>query len=221
MSVTARFQSTMIHLKGVALSLFRKTLLPITLLLGFGIPQAFADNVPAMETGLSFQAVALPSDTPDEPVQAAAAASAALSPPMQTALDYVRKRYKISKDAILPLFEAVQRIGKERSIDPLLIVALIGVESGFNPLVKSATGGHGLMQIIPRYHLNKIPDGLGVKGLMDPIVNVKVGTHILDEAIRREGNTTAALQSYNGSDKKHRFANRVLAEKARLEQVLP
>ena len=216
MSVTARFNSTMIHAKEVALRYFRNTLLLIGLLLSLALPQAFASDLADTET----QTVSRQSDTPSEDSPASAHASA-LSPQMRAALDYVKSRYKVSKDAILPLFEAVQRIGKERSIDPLLIVALIGIESGFNPEVKSATGGHGLMQIIPRYHLGKIPDGLGVKGLMDPIVNVRVGAHILDDAIRRGGSTTAGLQSYNGSDKKHRFANRVLAEKARLERAAP
>ena len=103
----------------------------------------------------------------------------------------------------------------------MLIVAIISIESGFKPHAKSAGGGHGLMQVIPRYHLDKIPDGLGVKGLMDPVVNVKVGTLILNDAIRRTGSPVAGLQSYNGSDKKRKFANRVLAEKARLEGAAP
>ena len=120
-----------------------------------------------------------------------------------------------------PLFETVQRIGKEHGVDPLLIVAIIGIESGFKADAKSAGGGHGLMQIIPRYHLNKIPDGLGVKGLMDPAVNVKVGTIILDDAISRAGSPAAGLQSYNGSKKKKLFANRVLAEKSRMEHAAP
>ena len=140
---------------------------------------------------------------------------------MQKALDYVKTRYKVSKEAMHPLFETVQRIGKEHGIDPLLIVAIIGIESGFKSDAKSAGGGHGLMQIIPRYHLNKIPDGLGVKGLMDPAVNVKVGTIILDDAINRAGNPVGGLQSYNGSKKKKLFANRVLAEKARMELAAP
>lgn len=87
-----------------------------------------------------------------------------------SALDHVKNRYKVLKEAVQPLLETVQRIGKEHGIDPLLIVAIIGIESGFKSDAKSAGGGHGSMQIIPRYHLNKIPDGLGVKGLMDPAV---------------------------------------------------
>jgi len=220
MSVTTRLKSTTIHLKGTALSLFQNSLL--LLLLGFASAQALANDTPANEPGLSLQAAsAQPEATVGDDSLPTAAAPTALSPRMQKALDYVKTRYKVSKEAMHPLFEAVQRISKEHGIDPLLIVAIIGIESGFKPDAKSAGGGHGLMQVIPRYHLGKIPDGLGVKGLMDPVVNIKVGTIILDDAIRRSGSPVAGLQSYNGSDKKRLFANRVLAEKARMEVAAP
>lgn len=217
MSVTTRFRRTTIHLKGTALSLVHHGLLLIGLLLGLMTLPALADETQAKdETTLSSEAFA---DTASD--SSAAAARTTLSPRMQKALDYVKTRYKVSKEAIHPLFETVQRISKEHGIDPLLIVAIIGIESGFKSDAKSAGGGHGLMQIIPRYHLNKIPDGLGVKGLMDPAVNVKVGTIILDDAISRAGSPAAGLQSYNGSKKKRLFANRVLAEKARMEHAAP
>ena len=213
MSVTTRFKRTTIHLKGAALSLIHHGLLLIGLLLGLLALPAFANDASAKdETALS---TTTPAEAASDGV--AAAAPSTLSPRMQRALDYVKTRYKVSKEAVHPLFETVQRISKEHGIDPLLIVAIIGIESGFKSDAKSAGGGHGLMQIIPRYHLNKIPDGLGVKGLMDPAVNVKVGTIILDDAISRAGNPVGGLQSYNGSKKKKLFANRVLAEKARME----
>ena len=217
MSVTTRFKRTTIHLKGAALSLIHHGLLLIGLLLGLLALPAFANDASAKdETALS---TTTPAEAASDGV--AAAAPSTLSPRMQRALDYVKTRYKVSKEAVHPLFETVQRISKEHGIDPLLIVAIIGIESGFKSDAKSAGGGHGLMQIIPRYHLNKIPDGLGVKGLMDPAVNVKVGTIILDDAISRAGNPVGGLQSYNGSKKKQLFANRVLAEKARMERPAP
>jgi hypothetical protein len=217
MSVTTRLNRTTIHRPVRA---FRSLLL-VALLLGFGPSRAGANEPSAPPIGPEFLAVSPPSALAGDEALAAERAPTTLTPGMQKALDYVRNRYKVSKEAIHPLFEAIQGIGIERGIDPLLIVAIIGIESGFKPRVKSGTGGHGLMQIIPRFHLDKIPDGLGAKGLMDPVVNVRVGAHILDDAIRRTGSPSAGLQSYNGSDKKHLFANRVLAEKARLEQTAP
>ena len=219
MSVTTRFKTTTIHPKGAALSLLHHGLLLLGLLLGLLALPAFANDASAKDETAK-QESALSVTTPAEAASdgVAATAPSTLSPRMQRALDYVKTRYKVSKEAVHPLFETVQRISKEHGIDPLLIVAIIGIESGFKSDAKSAGGGHGLMQIIPRYHLNKIPDGLGVKGLMDPAVNVKVGTIILDEAISRAGSPAAGLQSYNGSKKKKLFASRVLAEKARMER---
>lgn len=211
--------STMIHGQGNALALLRNSLLSIGLILALSSAQASTEERPGALTEGSAPAVAV---TPDAARPAATPTpSSSLSPRMQAALDYVKARYKVSREAMLPLFETVQWIARERGIDPLLIVALISIESGFNAQAKSKGGGHGLMQIIPRYHLDKIPGGQGAKALMDPEVNVKVGAHILDDAIRQGGSTMAGLQSYNGSDRKGKFARRVLAERSRLEQGAP
>ena len=183
-----------------------------------GIAWLLAGNTVSSEADSSAMVPIVRPVSETEGGQKAESTENSLSPVMKKALAYVAQRYRVSADALRPVFEAAQVVGQERRIDPLLIVAIIGIESGFKSDAKSAGGGHGLMQIIPRYHLNKIPDGLGVKGLMDPAVNVKVGTIILDDAISRAGNPVGGLQSYNGSKKKKLFANRVLAEKARMER---
>ena len=136
------------------------------------------------------------------------------------ALDYVKRRYRVSPEAVLPIFEVAELIGRERSIDPLLILAIIGVESGFNPLAESSMGARGLMQVIPRFHMDKVPEGMDVRHLFDPAVNIHVGVRVLEEAIRRRGGLMAGLQYYAGSsDPKSRYATKVLAEKARLEKA--
>jgi len=152
---------------------------------------------------------------------ASSAAPGALSPRMQGALEYVKRRYHVSAEAILPVFEVAQLIGEARRIDPLLVVAVIGVESGFNPFAESAMGAQGLMQVIPRWHRDKMPEGAGEKPLLDPVINITVGVHVLEEAIRRAGGLVAGLQSYAGvSDNEDTsYANKVLAEKERLEQA--
>ncbi|MDR2614083.1 MAG: hypothetical protein LBC91_01980 [Candidatus Accumulibacter sp.] len=63
-------------------------------------------------------------------------------------------------------------------------------------------------------------EGRGVRHLFDPAVNIQVGVRVLEEAIRRRGGLTAGLQYYAGSsDASGRYANKVLAEKARLEKA--
>ena len=145
-----------------------------------------------------------------------------LSPRMLGALDYVTQRYRVAPDALVPVFETAQQVGEERQIDPLLIVAIIGIESRFNPFAESAMGAQGLMQIIPRFHKDKLPKGKskGSKPLLDPVTNIQVGVRVLEDAIRRSGSLIAGLQSYSGSSNpRGRYSSKVLAEKARLEQA--
>ena len=215
MSSTTRFEHPMARRTTAVLSFSKNGALFIGTLLVFGLLNVPARYTPA-DAGTSFPEFAVQSLTMSANASAETEASTTLSPRMQGALDYVEDRYDVSRTALQPLFEAAQRFGLERSVDPLLIVAVIAVESRFDP---SARGGsaRGLMQIIPRYHMEKLPPGQGRNALMNPIINVKVGTHILDEYISRRGSVVAGLQSYNGSAHKRSYAQKVLAVKQRLE----
>jgi soluble lytic murein transglycosylase-like protein len=140
---------------------------------------------------------------------------------MKAALDYVVQRYRVSAEALLPVFEAAQSIGPKRHLDPLLLIAVISVESRFNPFSQSPMGAQGLMQIIPRYHQDKLFDAAAEKPFLDPVTNVTIGAQILQESIRRQGGLVAGLQYYAGAldDDEQAYANKVLAEKLRLEQA--
>ncbi|HMV00346.1 MAG TPA: transglycosylase SLT domain-containing protein, partial [Rhodocyclaceae bacterium] len=91
-----------------------------------------------------------------------------LSPRMRGALDYVSRRYRVSTEALEPVFATAQSVGRNLRLDPLLIIAVIGVESGFNPLSQSSAGAQGLMQVLPRYHRDKLPDAAGSLPFFDP-----------------------------------------------------
>ena len=161
------------------------------------------------------EAAELPREVPD-----ALSSAPSMKPHLVGVLEYVKRRYRVSPEAVMPVFEVAELIGKERRIDPLLILAIIGVESGFNPFAESNMGARGLMQVIPRFHMDKVPEGMGSRHFFDPAVNIRVGVHVLEEAIRRRGGLTAGLQSYAGSsDAEGGYATKVLAEKARLEKA--
>ncbi len=145
----------------------------------------------------------------------------ALTPRMRSALDYVSRRYRVSTAALEPVFATAQAAGRELRIDPLLIIAVIGVESGFNPLSQSAAGAQGLMQVIPRYHNDKLPEDAGNLPFFDPLTNVQVGARVLKESIQRYGGVAEGLQQFAGAlgDPERRYSGKVLAEKQRLEQA--
>jgi soluble lytic murein transglycosylase-like protein len=99
---------------------------------------------------------------------------------------------------------------------------VISIESRFNPIAESVMGAKGLMQIIPKYHLDKLRAAGGEDAVLDPESNIHVGTRILQEYVHRTGTLEAGLQFYNGAwrDASAHYAHKVMAERDRLEQVL-
>ena len=135
--------------------------------------------------------------------------------------DYLAKRYRVSDQAVAGFVASAYRAGAQYSVDPLLVLAVISIESRYNPVAESVVGAKGLMQVIPKYHLEKLMDHGGEQALLEADVNIAVGTQILREYQRRLGDTEAALQMYGGAfdEPTSQYANKVLAEKARLEAL--
>lgn len=133
----------------------------------------------------------------------------------------VARRYRISQNATREMIAAAYREGKRNGLDPLLIVAVMAVESRFNPIAESDMGAMGLMQIMPRYHTDKL-DAANAGTVLDPATNIELGARVLKDYIRRSGSQTAGLQLYNGSpdDESTAYANKVLSEKERLREAL-
>jgi soluble lytic murein transglycosylase-like protein len=130
----------------------------------------------------------------------------------------VAKRYRVARDATRELVALAYQAGARSGVDPLLIIAVIAVESRFNPIAQSDGGAMGLMQVIPHYHADK----LGAGSVLDPETNIQLGARVLKEYLRRGGTEVAGLQLYNGSsgDADNGYAQRVLAEKQRLREAL-
>lgn len=236
MSATISLKKPMARSSNVALDLIQFVLAIAALLFFVGMAHLFLNRQVAPEaqeqqvaetsaypTAATFteETLAQPADLPEIQSEAAPIPSApVLSPQMQNALGYVQRRYKVSPEALIPVFEVAQMIGTERRIDPLLILSIIAIESRFNPFAESAMGAKGLMQVIPRFHTDKLPAGANERSLLDPVINVQVGVKVLEEAIRRKGGLEAGLQQYAGSsDPDGAYAAKVLAEKERLEQA--
>jgi len=112
--------------------------------------------------------------------------------------------------------------GRNTGLDPLLILAVMAVESRFNPVAESLVGAKGLMQVVPKYHLDKLIEHGGEEAVLDPTINIALGARILQEYVRRTGSLEAGLQSYNGAlaDPLSQYAQKVFAEKERFQQAV-
>ena len=135
---------------------------------------------------------------------------------------YLSRRYSIAPDAAEEWVSASHVASERFGVDPLLVLAVIAVESSFNPDARSHVGAQGLMQVVPRYHEDKLEEYGGSGEVLDPAINILVGTRILEQYLRRSGSLEAALQRYNGalSDASGRYARKVLAERGRLQRVI-
>lgn len=133
--------------------------------------------------------------------------------------EFIAKRYRVSETAVATYVSTAYRVGAEYSVDPLLILAVMAIESRYNPVAESTVGAKGLMQVIPKYHQDKLMDHGGDHALLEPEVNILVGTKILREYQRRFRDTETALQAYAGAfdEPTSQYANKVFAERARLE----
>ncbi len=155
-----------------------------------------------------------------EVVEVADTTATKLSPDLQRVKTYIAKRYQVSAVAVEPLLASAQQTGRSVGVDPLLLVAVMAIESRFNPFAESPMGAQGLMQVIPKWHPDKI-DVKSDKGAMfDPDTNIRVGALVLKEYIQSTGSVERALQQYNGSsDPTAPYANKVMAVKAALSQA--
>jgi soluble lytic murein transglycosylase-like protein len=170
---------------------------------------------------------ALPLLSGDALAVSAVVAEGAIEPTAETPLqreqrfmtDYIAKRYRVSESAVSSYVAAAYRAGEQYSLDPLLILAVMAVESRYNPVAESGVGAKGLMQVMPKFHAEKLADHGGEQALLEPEVNIEVGARILREYQRRFHDTEAALQMYAGAfdEPTSQYANKVFAEKARLE----
>lgn len=185
----------------------------------FGVQGARPDLIDSLKSFLP-AVEASPEVAGDEAEEPADAGNGKLTPRMQGVLDYVSKRYRVSHEALQPIFSTAQEVGQELKLDPLLIIAVIGVESGFNPFSQSVYGAQGLMQVVPRFHQDKLPEE--TDSFLDPVTNVQIGARVLKESIFRSGGLENGLQQFGGAlkDPERRYAGKVLAEKLRLEQAV-
>ncbi len=144
-------------------------------------------------------------------------------PKEQAAVAYwLSKKYRVAPEPLAVLVSEAYDIGSRTKLDPTLILAIMAVESSFNPFAQSSVGAQGLMQVMTRVHTDKYDNFGGHFAAFDPVSNLRVGVKVLQECITRAGSLEGGLRHYVGAANlpdDGGYAAKVLAEHFRLRQV--
>jgi len=90
----------------------------------------------------------------------------------------------------------VERMAPRFALDPRLVLAVIAVESAYQPEAVSSANARGLMQLIPATAAR-----FGVRDAFDPADNLRGGMAYLKWLLARfEGDVTLALAAYNAGE---------------------
>ncbi len=140
----------------------------------------------------------------------------------QNVTSWLAKRYRVAGDAANMLVSTAYTTAHEIKLDPLLILAVMAIESGLNPFAESPMGAKGLMQVMAKVHHDKFEEVGGAQAALNPVANIRVGAQILKDYVKRSGSVEGGLKTYVGAadmESDSGYGARVLAEYQRLKQV--
>ncbi|AYR21543.1 lytic transglycosylase domain-containing protein [Alcaligenes faecalis] len=137
----------------------------------------------------------------------------------QALRSYLARKYKIAYSVAGALIHTAFIVGKEKNLDPQLILAVIAIESRYNPYAESHVGAQGLMQVMTKVHKEKFDIYIeGTLAVLSPEANIRVGGQILSDCIRRRGSLEGGLACYVGATgpSDGGYGAKVLAERRRI-----
>jgi len=112
-----------------------------------------------------------------------------------------RLRPQLDDKIIEEISQAIVKYSREYRFPPEFITHLINRESGFDVLAVSNKGASGLMQVLPKYHEDKMKKmGITNGQLFHIDNNIKLGCWILREYYNDTGSIEKALTKYVGGN---------------------
>ena len=159
---------------------------------------------------------------PEAIARATASDPKALTRQQAAVAQWLARRYKVAPEPISRLVTEAWQVGTRVGLEPTLILAIMAVESSFNPFAQSSVGAQGLMQVMTRIHDDKYEAFGGNFAAFDPVTNLRVGVQVLRECIARAGSVEAGLRFYVGAANLAHdggYAAKVLAEQSHLLAV--
>jgi len=133
-------------------------------------------------------------------IERATAANPSTLPQEQaTVAMWIAKKYRVAPEPVAALVAEAYEVGQANKLDPTLILAVMAIESSFNPFAQSPVGAQGLMQVMTTIHSDKYANYGGSHAAFDPKSNLRVGVQVLQECIQRAGSLRGGLKHYVGA----------------------
>jgi soluble lytic murein transglycosylase-like protein len=133
----------------------------------------------------------------------------------QAIASYLAAKYRQHKEVVRSYVDlAWHESEKHPDVPPEMVLAIMTKESSLISTAKSSYGAQGLMQVVRRWHPEKLSKQ---ESLLDPRVNVRVGTQILQQYIKEKGQIEQALAKYSGNAQG--YADFVLRQTAVLQAI--
>jgi hypothetical protein len=134
---------------------------------------------------------------------------------------WLSRKYRVAPEPLSVLVAEAFEIGERSRLDPTLILAVMAIESRFNPFAQSPVGAQGLMQVLTRVHTDKYEDFGGKLAAFDPVSNLRVGVKVLQDCIKRAGSVEGGLRLYVGAVTTDGswYVNKVMAEHRRIQSI--
>ena len=168
------------------------------------------------------QTLAAELSEPDAIARATASDPKELSRQQAAVAQWLARRYQVAPEPVSRLVQEAWQVGAKAGLDPTLILAIMAIESRFNPFAQSAVGAQGLMQVMTKVHNDKYVAFGGNHAAFDPVTNLRVGVQVLKECITRAGSLEAGLRFYVGAANQAEdggYAGKVLNEQNSLRLV--
>jgi hypothetical protein len=135
---------------------------------------------------------------------------------------WIARRYHVAPEPVSRLVKEAWTVGAKAGVEPTLILAVMAIESSFNPFAQSKVGAQGLMQVMTELHDEKYEPFGGNHAAFDPVTNLRVGVRVLKDCITRAGSIEAGLKFYVGAANLPNdggYASKVLSERQHLRSV--
>ncbi len=134
---------------------------------------------------------------------------------------YIGDTYRVPLQSVQTLVESAWQVGEAMELDPLLLLAIMAIESSFNVKAESHMGAQGLMQVMTKIHRKRFEPHGGIQAAFNPEVNIEIGAQILQECIDRRGSVLGGLTCYVGAPgKTSQYGNKVLAKLDTLRELV-